>query len=290
MIKPTWIRTFRALVEVKNFTRVANKLDITQAAVSQHIQLLEKELGPLVIRTKRGIELMPKGKAFLEYCLEVEGADKRLENRLNEFDNTSGNVSVICPGSLGLRINPLLLNFQQQNENIYIHNRFAPDNEVIDQVLANHYEIGFVANRPDESRLNIEPFTQEGLELVVPADADVHDWADLMQLGFIDHPDGQSMASRVLSRLYPNEFSLSAVKRTGFSNQISLILEPVSRGFGFTVLPSYARQAFAKQDRIKVINTGETYKEQLWLIYRNEWPLSGKALNVIEYLRASLAN
>jgi hypothetical protein len=38
----------------------------------------------------------------------------------------------------------------------------------------------------------------------------------------------------------------------GFSSQISLILEPVSKGLGFTVLPLYAAKAYQSPDLIKI--------------------------------------
>ncbi|WP_324254664.1 LysR family transcriptional regulator [Halomonas sp. KAO] len=41
MLQPQWLRTFEAVVELGNFTRAAERLDLTQAAVSQHIKHLE---------------------------------------------------------------------------------------------------------------------------------------------------------------------------------------------------------------------------------------------------------
>lgn len=84
-----------------------------------------------------------------------------------------------------------------------IRHRFAPDPETREAVLNKRYELGVVTLRPDDPRLAAEPFAEEPLELVVPAGADLKSWADLTRLGFIDHPDGQAMATRLLARHFP---------------------------------------------------------------------------------------
>ena len=49
------LRTFRVVAETLNFTRAAERLHLTQSAVSYQIKALEQELGePLFIRSKRG--------------------------------------------------------------------------------------------------------------------------------------------------------------------------------------------------------------------------------------------
>ncbi|MBS4154671.1 LysR family transcriptional regulator [Cobetia sp. MC34] len=78
MLQPQWLRTFRTLVSVGNFTRTAERLDLTQAAVSQHVRQLETRLGTLLIRHPRKIELTPAGHALLDFAREMETAEQRL--------------------------------------------------------------------------------------------------------------------------------------------------------------------------------------------------------------------
>ena len=60
MFSPQWLRTFETLAAQRSFTRAAERLDLTQAAVSQHVQRLEERLGPLLIRRPRKLELTPR--------------------------------------------------------------------------------------------------------------------------------------------------------------------------------------------------------------------------------------
>lgn len=288
MLSPQWLRTFAAVVEQGSFTRCAEYLDLTQAAVSQHVQKLEERLGPLLIRRPRQLELTPAGRALLDYCKEVNAADQRLEKRLSEQDDTHGEIGFICPGSIGLVLYPMLLNVQQANPGLVIRQRFAPDSEVLDAVLDNRFELGLTTLKPDDSRLNVSSFAEEPLELIAPAAERVENWDDLKRIGFIDHPDGRAMSIRLISRYYPDAPGVAAIPTRGFINQIGLILEPVSRGLGFTVLPRYARLAFQHPERIQVIDAPRLVKDTLWLIHRAEWPLSTRAQLVIEKLRAQI--
>lgn len=288
MLNPQWLNSFATLVEVGSFTASAVRLGITQAAVSQHIRHLEQQLGPLILRSKRPLELTPAGRALLDYCQQVDRAQRHLTLRLSDGDITCGEVSLISPGSIGLRLYPLLLALQQQHPDLTIRHRFAPDSEVMDAVLHNRYEMGLMTQRPDDKRLVAQKFAEEPLELVVPAGATAARWEDLDALGFIDHPDGQAMATRLLSRRFPGNPGVRNLPLRGFSNQISLILEPVAHGLGFTVLPRFARQAFHRQDRIQVVEAGSALVDTIWLIHRAEWPLSARAQQALNRLEAEI--
>ena len=290
MLNPQWLRTFATLAEQGNFTRTAERLDLTQAAVSQHVQRLEERLGQLLIRRPRQLELTPAGQALLDYCSEVGAADHRLQQRLSEAEAEHGEISLISPGSIGLALYPHLLDLQQAHPGLSIRHRFAPDNEVLTAVLENRYELGLVTLKPDDRRLDVSRFTEEPLELVAPAGISIDKWADLEKLGFIDHPDGQAMAGRLLSRRFPGGAGVRNLPCNGFTNQIALILESVSRGLGFTVIPRYARLAFSRPDAIQVIDGDHPVVDTLWLLHRAEWPLSARAQLVLQRIRPAFAS
>lgn len=288
MFNPQWLKSFAVLAELGSFTQTAEQLGITQAAVSQHVRHLEDRLGPLLIRKVRQIDLTPTGQILLEYCQELERAGNKLQLRLSGADAAQGDIRLISPGSIGLLMNPILLDLQHTNPGLVIRHRFAPDREILDAILQNHYELGLITFKPDDPRIVAERFVEEPLELVVPAGAKACSWDDLMHLGFIDHPDGQAMATRFLSRRFPGNPGIRHIPSHGYINQISLILEPVARGLGFTILPHGARQAFRLQNAIQVVECGVSVVDTLWLIHRAEWPLSARASNAVHYLRQHL--
>ncbi|NWD68932.1 LysR family transcriptional regulator [Pseudomonas gingeri] len=284
MVNPQWLASFIAVAELGNFTRSAERLGVTQAAISQHVKHLENQFGPLLIRRPRKVELTPAGTALLEYGAQMERANRVFQAQLAGSEEQQGEISLITPGSIGLVLYPLLLDYQQANPGIVIRHRFAPDSEVLEGVLNNRFEWGLVTFKPDDTRLNVRHFTEEPLELILPAGVEYVGWETLQTLGFIDHPDGQAMATRLLSRRYPGQSGVRTLRTSGFSNQVGLILEPVARGLGFTVLPRFARQAFADQSAVRVVECGDPIVDCLRLIHRAEWPLSARAQRILLYL------
>ncbi len=65
----TLARTFLEIVDCGNFVRAAERLHVTQTAVSVRVQSLEEQLGrKLFVRNKSGATLTPAGEQFLRYA------------------------------------------------------------------------------------------------------------------------------------------------------------------------------------------------------------------------------
>lgn len=288
MVNPLWLHTLVVVHETGSFTRAAERLDLTQAAVSQHISRLEAEFGPLLLRKPRQLELTPRGLVLLDFARQQAQAAEQLRARLSDDDPHSGAITLTTPGSIGLLLYPLLLDQQQAHPGLTIRHRFAPTPDIVQAVLTGRSDIGLVDQPPEHPSLTAEPFAREPLCLVVPNDGEDQSWQHLCQLGFIDHPDGRSMAQRLLGRRYPGQ-RVDEIPRRGFTNQIGLILEPVARGLGFTVLPRFAVTAFAQQEQIRVLQSRIEVIDTLWLIYRAEWPLPARHQRLITALKQQVA-
>jgi DNA-binding transcriptional LysR family regulator len=77
------LRTLREVAETLSFTRAAERLGLTQSAVSHQIKSLEAELGePLFVRAKRGVLLSAGGRAALEHAVRILDETEALRARL----------------------------------------------------------------------------------------------------------------------------------------------------------------------------------------------------------------
>jgi LysR family transcriptional regulator of beta-lactamase len=91
------LRAFEVSARHLNFTRAADELCVTQAAVSQQVKNLEERLGvPLFRRLPRGLALTDDGQALLPVVADAFG---RLEAVLGQFE--SGYREVLTVAAVG---------------------------------------------------------------------------------------------------------------------------------------------------------------------------------------------
>ncbi len=266
MINPRWLQTFCSLVEIGHFTKTAELLFMTQSGVSQHIKKLEQYLDtPLLVRdgktfslTDAGLKLHEHGQVLLQSATELEAFIKQNEAYI-------GTVKIASPGSIGLKLYPHLLNIQQDHPELTINYRIAPNSDIERQLKERKIDIGLVTQINRANGLTYTPISEEQLVLVTSHQVEAVDWQTLLTLGFIAHPDAQHHANMLLLKNFPQYENLTQFRDRGFSNQISSILEPVSRGFGFTVLPIHAVNAFHNQKNIRIHKLAEPVGETIYL-------------------------
>lgn len=90
------MQTLLAVAEHGNFTRAAEKLAMTQPAVSHHIKQLETEIGaPIFIRSKDGLKLTKQGEIALKYARRLKSLNEKM---YTEISNSERCVSVLRVG------------------------------------------------------------------------------------------------------------------------------------------------------------------------------------------------
>lgn len=73
------MKYFIAVVECNSFTEAAEQYYISQSAISQQIQSLEKELGvELIHREKRRFTLTPTGRYFYSRSRQLRGFPRHI--------------------------------------------------------------------------------------------------------------------------------------------------------------------------------------------------------------------
>jgi LysR family transcriptional regulator, transcriptional activator of the cysJI operon len=286
MINPDWLRSFCTLVEVGHFTRTAERLHMTQSGVSQHLRKLEERLGvPLLLREGKQFTLSDAGERLYREAREIVLALSELEHQVKDDPAFEGEVRVMSPGSVGLKLYPRLLEIQRKHPALTIDYRFAPNTDVEQAIKASRIDIGLMTRPSALSEVSYQAIAQEQLLLVTPTQANEPSWAHLLELGFIDHPDGAHHAHLLLSANYPEFQHTSRFNKKGFSNQIDLILEPVSKGLGFTVLPTHAVEAFRSPQLIRAHRLANPVNETLYLATRVGQSMLNRMKTVIEAAR-----
>lgn len=293
MVNPVWLKTFCTLVDVGSFTKAADKCFMTQSGVSQHVRKLEDALSTtLLIRSKKGIVTTEAGEQLYRQGKDVLQTLDNLAVNISQDPGYEGEVRLMSPGSVGLYLYPRLLDLQVTYPTLTINYRFAPNGDIHNAILNNTIDIGLTTACPVNPNIQSEPIGEEPLLLVTPRHIKDPTWETLCQLGFIDHPDARHHAELLLGANFEQyqTAQLRPIKQSGFSNQIGLILLPVARGLGFTVLPANAVAAFAQQSAIKAHHLPIPVSETLYLSSLAGRVLPQRAINISNVIKEQVSD
>ncbi|EKE84781.1 LysR family transcriptional regulator [Idiomarina xiamenensis] len=283
MINTKWLQTFCTLADIGSFTDTAKQLHMTQSGVSQHINKLEQAIGQaLLIRQGKRFILTDIGERLRQQSTDLIAQLQSLAVNVSLDCPYEGEVRVMSPGSIGLKLYPHFLALQAQYPQLVIDYRFAPNDSIDQALLNNQIDIGFKTCPDAMTELSNVKIAEEALLLVTPAELSQPDWLSLQKLGFIDHPDGAYQAQQLLSANYPQFQHVNKLPKRGFSNQVSLLLEPVSLGLGFTVLPAHAVQAFAKPEKIAVHHLPIAVSEPIHIVELRDKPRPKRIHTIVE--------
>jgi DNA-binding transcriptional LysR family regulator len=95
------LRYFVAVAEELHFTRAAEKMYVSQPALSKQIRMLERQLGaPLFHRGPHGVRLTPVGTALLPYARQALAAWD-LGWEAAERAKSGQRATLILPGTPG---------------------------------------------------------------------------------------------------------------------------------------------------------------------------------------------
>ncbi|MGR5206935.1 LysR family transcriptional regulator [Vibrio sp. PNB23_22_7] len=290
MLNPVWLHTFKTLVEVGHFTQTAEKLYMTQPGVSQHIKKLEQACNhPLIKRENKSFELTEQGRMMYAYALELEEKEKSLLEDLNFDDPFAGYCKLACSGSLALMLFPPLLEKQKQHRGLSIQLEAAPNQSILNGVADGRIDMGIVTHSPNKSVFQSEQIGRETLCLILPKSYQGTTLTPelLKSCGVIGHPDAEHYMTLFFDQCAEpllNEIKVSGMPRSGYVNQLSQILLPVSKGLGFTVLPRSAVESFPLREALYVAELKQPVYEDLFLVRKRSRTLPLRYQTIKEVL------
>ncbi|MEI6290195.1 MAG: LysR family transcriptional regulator [Chloroflexota bacterium] len=179
MINIPELKVFVTAAEELNFSRAAQKLHLSQSAVSQNIQSLERTYNiELFIRHGRTVQLSETGHSILSMTRDVLNSARLLEDALvNAKGDVSGELFLGCATTSGRYFIPnLLAAFQQDYPHVRTHVNLMRRQDVIEGLLEQSLNFGMIGRIVEHRDLECQPLLSDKVILIVPAD---HPWADL---------------------------------------------------------------------------------------------------------------
>jgi DNA-binding transcriptional LysR family regulator len=141
------VQAFVTVAREGSVSRAAERLFITQPALTARLQGLERDLGAsLFMRTSRGMRLSEAGHAFLPYAVR---ALETLDDGRSQVDSLerggAGQLTVGSAPAVSTYLLPVLLKrFAETHPRIAVSVRTGHSEEILAQVLAEQVDVGLV--------------------------------------------------------------------------------------------------------------------------------------------------
>ena len=265
-----WLKSFTVLCEEGHFTRAAERLNMTQPGMSQHIAKLEEQLGTALIeRGTPGFVLTDAGEKTLALARARWREEREFFESLGDEDEDRGKVSAATSGSFAMLLYPSLMAWMAEAPGISARLTAAPEESIVSGVLAGTYDVGVVGVAQRHPRLASEHLGAEPLDLILPREWEgrLPDFEDLQSLGYIQHPDGASYADAVLGANFGKEYrGAERLHVRSFVNQIGQIPEPVAQGLGYSILPRSGILGFPARNQVSIAAFPQPSVQQLHVI------------------------
>lgn len=166
------LKIFVTVVELKNFSRAAEELFLSQPSVSLQIRNLETGLGTkLINRSPKQLELTQSGEIFYSYAKNILLLYDKAREEINQLSNVvTGGLKVGASNTIGEYILPFVLTeFATQFPNVGIETSISNTEEISQAVRTNHLDLALVEGEVNHhSDLVIRPLMEDEIILVVP--------------------------------------------------------------------------------------------------------------------------
>ena len=168
------IQYFVQIADEGSITRTAQRLGVTQPALTRHVQQLEAELGtPLLVRLPRGVRLTTAGRDFLEYARRIDLEIARAREHVHGVAETPRGRVVIgtSPTLAPLLLPGCIARTRQQCPLITLRvmEGFGP--QLLDALLTGRLDVAVMTNPPRSRALSLTPLFSEPLVVLGPPGA-----------------------------------------------------------------------------------------------------------------------
>jgi DNA-binding transcriptional LysR family regulator len=276
------LRTFMEVSRLRSFSRAAEKLTVTQPAISAQIRTLENEVGARLFDRDGGkVTFTAAGKVFepfAEHCLQCHN---HIMVTVGELHRTPrGEISVSANEATSLYVLPAVFaEFKQQYSRVGLSIVRADRLRTVESVLSREVDFGVVSLPVKDARLTVDSLHRDDVVLVAPANhplasADAVKFADIVPQPLVLPKQGRQR------ELIEDLFRTNDVQpRVAMEVESSELLKRlIVAGLGIGFLPRSNVQDDTKSGALKIIRVeGVRLNRELALIYRKDKSLTRAA-------------
>ena len=254
------LETFITVAELKNFTKAAQALNLTQPAVSNHINQLEKEYNTkLFMRKKKDFTLTNEGKIALTYARRLKALHDKMIQKIADEQTSSSHIKIgITHTSQNNNITEVLAQYANQMHNITITIITDSINNLYDMLENYQLDIAIVDGKKQSGKLNYLMLDTDYLVCVLSSQHPLakNSAISLNQLkkeNMILRLPSSSTRSLFEATLISINESIDSFNVLLEVDNVSTIKQLVMNNFGVSILPQSVCTKDVKKGKIKTL-------------------------------------
>ncbi len=235
------LRVFHYVAREKSVSKAAEKLFVTQPAVTMQIRTLEDHLSlKLFKRRGKALRLTEAGRTLFGYARRIFLIVDEMEFVMPRYaDLSAGALTIGTTKSFARHLMPgLLSSFQQAHPEVKVSLKEGSSQEIARDIMEYKYDLGIIGRIPFSSRLRVVEYTREEFRLVT---APEHRFTGREEISFVELKDepiiireeGSGSREAVLALLRSHRTTPSVLIEAG---SVEFIKEYVMQGRGVSFL------------------------------------------------------
>ena len=275
MISAVDLKYFTELARTLHVSRAADRLGITQPALSHGLKRIEEQVGAkLFNRSKKGLTLTPAGQRVLEKAEELSKLwVDVLESANDENDKVTGIIHLGVHSAVAQYTLPKLLQkFINSYPSVTFQLHHGLSRHINEQVISNKLDVGFVVNPSPQPDLIIKEVLKDRVSLWKSQNLENTDVliCDPLLL----------QTQNILSKLHKNGFHF---KRVIESTSLEVISQLVVAGVGYGILPERVIRTSAGIIKIHNPPTAPFFLDRICLVYKQEFRRLKRGQTFVEF-------
>lgn len=269
------LRYLLAIAEEANFTRAAEKVFVSQSALSQQIQTLEQDVGSILLeRSRRGVRLTPAGEILCYHARRMINEVDQAQVALRELEGLErGDLRVGVVQTVNDYLMPALAAaFTQRHPHIKLSIEELSSDEIEARLESGSLQVGIGFMPAANAYIHTELIFEEQLVLIVRQD---HALAqqNAVPVGMLDAMPMVMLSNTFCTRrLWEQKARLAAAQPQIVMemNTVSSILSVVERTGLATVLPQHSLTVGHSQTLMSVSLHDPTPLRQVGLLWHRD--------------------
>lgn len=280
------------LYEERVITKAAERLYITQPALSYRIQQIENRFGvKIVIKSGKGIKFTNEGEFLVSLArkilIEIQNAKDYLSNMANEVQGTLkiGSTSIFARYHLPY----ILKSFVDMYPKVSINVKTGQSPNIMEMLDNDQIHIAFIRGdyRWEEPKHQIN---EEGLSLISKSKIDLNDLPNLQWIKYlppsrIKKYEPNTLLEDELKLWWYEQFNQPPLTTMSFDSY-DTCKEMVEHGLGYAFIPKIFlndNDDFYVFDLIK--KNGETVNRKSWMMYKETYAQLRVVHKFTDYIR-----